>query len=46
MLEAVRYRLLMLRLRAEIARTVRGDSFAKTARTVGKPTCKVCESIV
>ena len=46
MLEAIRYRLLMRKLRAEIAETVRGKSAVKTVRAVGKPTCKVCESIV
>ena len=46
MLESIRYRLLMLRLRAEIARTVRETAPVKTAQARVKPTCKVCERIV
>ena len=49
MLEEIRYRVLMAKLRREIARTVRanGNSVCGApAQTVVKSTCKVCGSIV
>lgn len=44
--ESIRYRLIMIRLRAEIARTVRRSAPVKNTRAEVKPTCKVCGSIV
>ncbi len=50
MLEIIRYRILMLRLRSEIAATVRESREANSAlRSHGnglKTACKACESIV
>lgn len=52
MLERIRYRLLMYRLRGEIARFARGETHTETRRntekmkTVAAPACKACGSIV
>lgn len=47
MLDAIRYRLLMLQLRKDIARTVRDRTApAQNAQIVVKSSCKVCGSIV
>lgn len=52
MLEAIRYRILMRKLRGEIAATIR-EQFESPVRTDAvseqtgvKPTCKACVSIV
>lgn len=52
MLEQIRYRLLMMKLRGEIARLVRVEASpgaernAEKMKTVTVPACKACGSIV